>query len=293
MQLPPKNHPRSIMGPQFSSFFPSAPSTSRLEAPKEIQRAYDFESTRTEPIVDEEVNTEPGLGLDRLTGYELSRDRKKLRSSIWTYGWRLINDEDQEHWVCRKCHTGPLKPKKPNGHLFKTTAQTSGPIYHLRNLHGIVSSGATPGRAYGASTTPFGSRQPSITGFTSSSTGARNSDTPFDYDAFKGLLLRLFTTRPISLALVEDEAFRSLLIYCQPALSDCTPSRRILRLKVTCSQLPPRSICPLTCGRPQAVGYHSLAWWHIILMPASIHVQSYWHCHGCKARTRLLTYLNN
>lgn len=62
--------------------------------------------------------------------------------------------------MCRKCHIGPLKPKKPNRHLFKTTAQTSGPIYHLRDL--------------------FGSRQSSITGFISSSTGARNSDTPFD-----------------------------------------------------------------------------------------------------------------
>jgi hypothetical protein len=80
-----------------------------------------------------------------------------------------------------------------------------------------------------ASATPLGSRQPSITGFTSSSTGARNSDAPFDYDVFKGLLLQLFTTRPIPLALAEDEAFRSLLIYCQLALHDCIPSRRTLR----------------------------------------------------------------
>jgi hypothetical protein len=37
--------------------------------------------------------------------------------------------------------------------------------------------------------TPSGSRQPSITGFTSLSTGARTTDAPFDYDVFKGLLL--------------------------------------------------------------------------------------------------------
>ncbi|KAM0708864.1 hypothetical protein Q7P35_002900 [Cladosporium inversicolor] len=214
------------MSSQISSFFSSAPSTSRLEAPEEVQRACDFESTRTEALLDEEVNTEIGLELNRLLGYDLSRDKKKLRSFIWLHGWRLLNDKGHEHWVCRKCHTGPLKPKKPKGHLFRTTAQTSGPIYHLRDQHGIVAPGATPVRK--APTTPLGSQR-SITGFTSSSTGVCNSDAPFDYDVFKGLLLQLFTTRPVSLALVEDEAFRSLLIYCQPVLHDCIPSRRSLR----------------------------------------------------------------
>lgn len=72
------------MSSQTSSFFSSALPASWLEAPKEIQRACDFESTRTEPIVDEEVNTEPEQELDRLTGHELSHGRKKLRSFIWT-----------------------------------------------------------------------------------------------------------------------------------------------------------------------------------------------------------------
>jgi hypothetical protein len=35
--------------------------------------------------------------------------------------------------------------------------------------------------------------------------------------------------RPIPIALVEDDAFRSLLIYLQPALYDCIPSRRTLQ----------------------------------------------------------------
>ena len=109
--------------------------------------------------------------------------------------------------------------------------QTSGPIYHLRDDHGIVAEGSTPVRAPRASTaTPAGgSRQASITGFTSSSTGVRTADVPFDYNVFKGLLLQLFTTRAVPLALVEDEAFKTLLIYCQPALHDCIPSRRSLR----------------------------------------------------------------
>jgi hypothetical protein len=77
--------------------------------------------------------------------------------------------------------------------------------------------------------TPLVSRQLSITGFTSSSTGIRTSDAPFDYNVFKGLLLQLFTTRAVPLALIEDEAFRSLLVYCQPALHNCIPSQRTLR----------------------------------------------------------------
>lgn len=214
------------MSSQISSFFSSAPSTVRLEVPDDLQRTSDFESTRTEAVVEEEENTEPGLEMDRLLGYELSRDQKKLRSFIWQYGWRLLNDEGHEHWICRNCHTSPLKPKKPKGHLFKTTAQTSGPIYHLRDTHGIVAPGATPVKR--PPTTSVGSRQASITGFTSSS-GVRTTDTPFDYNVFKGLLLQLFTTRAVPLALVEDPAFRSLLTYCQPALHDCIPSRRSLR----------------------------------------------------------------
>jgi hypothetical protein len=216
------------MASRISSFFSSAPSTARLEAPEEIQRTGDFESTRTEPIVDVDLDTEPGLDLDRIPGFDLLRGRKKLRSFVWDHGWRLINDAGQEHWLCRKCHSGPLKLKGPNRHVFKTTAQTSGAIYHLKDHHGIVPAGATPMRPSRASVAPTDSRQASITGFTSS-TGARNSDTSFDYDVFKGLLLQLFTTRPVSLALVEDDAFRSLLIYCQPALHDCIPSRRSLR----------------------------------------------------------------
>lgn len=51
----------------------------------------------------------------------------------------------------------------------------------------------------------------------------------FDYEVFKGLLLQLFTTRQLPFDLIEDKAFRSLLSYANPLLSDCIPSRRTLR----------------------------------------------------------------
>jgi hypothetical protein len=75
--------------------------------------------------------------------------------------------------------------------------------------------------------TPSGGRQQSITGFTSSS--ARGSEAPFDFNVFKGLLLQLFTSRLLPFDLVEDKAFRALLTYCQPLLNDCIPLRRTLR----------------------------------------------------------------
>jgi hypothetical protein len=72
-----------------------------------------------------------------------------------------------------------------------------------------------------------GSRQASITDFTSSS--ARGSEAPFDFEVFKGLLLQLFTSRSLPFELIEDKAFRSLSTYYQPLLNDCIPSRRTLR----------------------------------------------------------------
>jgi hypothetical protein len=80
-----------------SSLFSSVPPTSRFNVPSEIQRPRDFESTHTESLFIEDEPTEPGLELARLPGYELLRDRKKLKSFIWTHGWRIVNEEGQDH----------------------------------------------------------------------------------------------------------------------------------------------------------------------------------------------------
>jgi hypothetical protein len=46
---------------------------------------------------------------------------------------------------------------------------------------------------------------------------------------FRSMILRLFTTRQLLLSLIEDEAFRALLIYLEPHLEKSIPSRRSLR----------------------------------------------------------------
>jgi hypothetical protein len=50
----------------------------------------------------------------------------------------------------------------------------------------------------------------------------------FDHLQFRALILHLFTTRQLPFTLIEDEAFRALLIYCQPRLQRSIPSRRSL-----------------------------------------------------------------
>lgn len=132
---------------------------------RRLQQPGDFESTQNNHTTEDEPPIEHGLDLTRLDGFELSRNKKKLRSFIWTRGWRLIDDKAREHWLCRYCHTAPARPRRPQGHLFGTTGQTSGPINHLRNEHSIVQPGsmpAPPRRAVRESST-----QLSITGFTS------------------------------------------------------------------------------------------------------------------------------
>jgi len=204
----------------------SAPPTSRLNAPEEMQRPSDFASTHTESLfLEDERITEPGLDLLRVPRFELSHTKKKLKSFVWTYGWRIVNEDGLDHWLCRECHIALPRPKRPKYYLFRTNLQTTGPVNHLRDVHHIDADGAVPARPRKAPTSG-GSRQASITGFTSSSAGPGS---PFDYQVFKGLLLQLFTTRPLPFDLVEDPAFKSLLTYCQPLLADCIPSRRTLR----------------------------------------------------------------
>jgi len=217
------NHQQPLMPRTATSFFSSAPGTSQLEVPKEIQRPQDFESTQTDaPQEEDSTTSDQALDLSRLRGYTLPRSKKKKqRSFVWKHGWRLLNSEGKDYWLCRLCHCHPLRPSMPVGHIFVASHDTSSAITHLRE-HGIRSAEDV------ASPEPRGSkRQASIAGFTASSRSAPTEE--FDYEVFKGLLLQLFTTRSLPFNLIEDRSFRSLLAYANPLLSDSVPSRRTLR----------------------------------------------------------------
>jgi hypothetical protein len=79
------------MASDISSYFSTAPPSSWFEAPSEIQRPADFESTRTEPVQTEEAPIVSGLKLSRVPGFELANSRKRLRSFIWTHGYRVFS----------------------------------------------------------------------------------------------------------------------------------------------------------------------------------------------------------
>lgn len=72
-----------------------------------------------------------------------------------------------------------------------------------------------------------GSTQLSISSFPS------NTSKDFDFEVFKGSLIELFTTEQVPFSLVDAKAFRQLLIYLQPLLSDCIPTGSTLRRHIT------------------------------------------------------------
>jgi hypothetical protein len=135
------------MASTISSALSSVPPTSRLNAPEEMQRPSDFASTHTESLfLEDERITEPGLNLSRVPGFELLHTKKKLKSFVWTYGWRIVNEDGLDHWLCRECHTALPRPKRPKYHLFRTNLQTTGPVNHLRDVHHIDADRAVPAR---------------------------------------------------------------------------------------------------------------------------------------------------
>lgn len=219
------------MARSIASYLSTVPPTSALQVPTEIQRPTDFPSHRPSASLQDEVTDtllqEQSLDLSRLHGYELYPLRKKRRSFVWSFGWRLRHIEKRtEHWLCRVCHTGPRKPRRPGGHIFQCTNNTTSAIQHLARQHGITEEGSIPLEP----TEP--SNQSSIENYGAVTAQPRHvaaGSESFDFGVFKGLLLRLFTTEAIALTKIESPAFKALLNYLRPQLKGSIPSRRSLR----------------------------------------------------------------
>lgn len=208
------------------SDFSSAPPMIDLETPTELQPTNDFQSDTTAILTQERPAIIPHNGLDttRLGAFTKAPDKKRLRSPIWPFGWRLFDAKKQAYWLCRLCHAGPKKPKVPDGHVFATSTNTSSPILHLRREHSIRVRDDDFESVIERQSLP--SNQLSIS---SAFSNVNEGSGPFDYEVFKGLLLQLFTQHQLPFQLVDQPAFRKLLTYCQPLLSDCVPRRDTLR----------------------------------------------------------------
>jgi hypothetical protein len=123
------------------SSFTSVPPTIDLEALTDPQGTNDFASNTTATLAQEVPHITNGLldcDLNRIRGYTELRDEKILYSYVWAFGYRVQDVKQKEHWICRICHTGPLKPRKPTGHCYYAGSGTSKAIHHLKTVHRIT-----------------------------------------------------------------------------------------------------------------------------------------------------------
>jgi hypothetical protein len=212
------------MSSTLSSLFTTVPSTSHLEVVTQVQYPSDFLSTSITISTDTTSESDSNyhdVDWSRLLGYErapmLSRRQK---SWIYSWGWRIYGLKDsREYWLCRLCYTSPIRPLEPDSHLFKSAA-TSSAVRHLRSKHRINYDGEMPIESIRSGQTTLDA----IYNIT-----PRTGPETFDFDQFKALLLRLFTSEQLPFNHVQSEAFRDLLIYCQPRLLNIIPSRRSIR----------------------------------------------------------------
>jgi hypothetical protein len=163
----------------------------------------------------------PDCDFDRLRGYTELRDDKVLTSHVWVFGYRMEDRKLREHWICRICHTDPLKPRVPSGHYYYAGSGTTKALEHLRRRHRIT---ATTDRSItiDQARSLTSSTQQSISSF-------QSTPKQFDFEVFKGLVLQMFTQEQVPFSLIDAKAFRQLLFYLQPLLSDCIPNRTSLR----------------------------------------------------------------
>jgi hypothetical protein len=144
------------MASTIADFLSSAPLTSQLYAPSEVQRRDDFASTATTASTTTDSTTPlayKDVDWQRLRGFELPPPRSKRyrtpTSFIWAFGWRIYHRaEGVEYWLCRLCHTKRpkvLSPINPYGygtsHAFVCAKTTSTAIDHLKKHHQISKDG--------------------------------------------------------------------------------------------------------------------------------------------------------
>lgn len=207
------------MTPSIKSYLTPVHPTSELHAPSQLQAPSDFPSTATSASTDTTFNIAGYEDVDwsRLLNYKvpIGITKRGFKSWIYLWGWRVISTKNNEaYWLCRLCHN-LSRASRPSGHIYKAAA-TNGATHHLRTVHSLTEDGHLPIEE---------PNQQTLDGFTN--TAAMRGQ--FDFLTFKSKILRLFTTTQVPLSLIEEEAFRDLLIYLEPRLERSIPSRRTLR----------------------------------------------------------------
>ncbi|KAL2358239.1 hypothetical protein BJ546DRAFT_204636 [Cryomyces antarcticus] len=126
----------------------SAPGSSILEVPTNLQRTNDFRSTAAQEEPSQAVNNSDyysGINWDipslKLFGpTELPEEKG---SHIWKHGWRVLHIRKGEHyWLCRKCHL------KGSVGVYKVEKGLSGVHSHLKASHNTGPQGAIKQHPY-------------------------------------------------------------------------------------------------------------------------------------------------
>jgi hypothetical protein len=223
------------MTSDISSWLGSAAPTSALDVSTLIQCTNDFPSDRTtasiEPPHLPEVSYE-NIDWDRVQGYERlppkQKCQKSLTSWIWNHGWCLWKPADGlEYWICRHCHHAPAKPCTVTRFAYLCSKATSSASHHMKEVHrigpdGMITEPSTPSRGSGVA-------QSVLDGYCVAAAECNAAAEAFDYETFKGLLTRFFVVEQIPLMKVESQAFKDLLIYCNPRCRAALPGRTTLK----------------------------------------------------------------
>jgi hypothetical protein len=120
-----------------SSELTSAPATSILEMPDDLQRKSDFGTTAAIASVPKTAPTlggYAGIAWEQIPGWRIPSNHKKVRTWVVRngHGWRLKKEADGTHWWhCKVCHKG----KKLRTSVFKLDRASSASINHLKIEH--------------------------------------------------------------------------------------------------------------------------------------------------------------
>jgi hypothetical protein len=222
------------MASDISSWIKSAAPTSALDIPTELQRTNDFPSDRTTATIEPtyQQDSYEGVDWDRVRDFERLPPRQKrlkpLTSWIYRHGWRLYKPSDGlEYWICRLCHLAPKRPRNPVRFSYPCGKATSSAAHHLKEFHSIGPDGVISRTA--PSTPSHGGAQSVLDSYCAAAAERNAAAEAFDYETFKGLLVRTFVVEQIPLVKVESQALKDLLIYCNPRCKAALPGRTTLK----------------------------------------------------------------
>jgi hypothetical protein len=168
-----------------------------------------------------------------LRGYTRSKSSALKTSWVLDYRCRIDNKDGEEYWLCRECH----RRKDHRKHLYRAGDQTTGGATHLKNVHGTVNGGLIAGIKHSQASgrqklvgQQIGKKCKTADYFQlpqgTLAAVVNALAEMFNIHEFRSLLLRRIVFDHIPFKKVESDAFKALLLFCNPLLAAELPSAR-------------------------------------------------------------------